>query len=530
MDGMLSTGPVEWKVSSSLSSSSAYVIGIVTHSPVVNVYNMSSTNVVQTQLLYQDCVVIDKDELSAANDPNDRIHVKVPTFITSTLYFDHDKDHMPKLNAMNNGTMILMDGHVVLSELSIMDQSDPLFVGTVCSAWISRSDDDSNVNNNDFGTVPAPSLIVSRVEAYLYQIDCSITLCKTSDVLMKMSLGTSVKRYPRMESNRRLLAALLPSGGTPFPSSTLASGDDDPRSDTYPVQIFMPKSVTNRTYSSTQARLAFVMARDVSFYYDDLDLYLNDDRSTTIRRQVVADTAKQTIGWPYVAGGRSSYDSSNNEVQTGVDIHGLVGLIFSVVSIRLPRTIDSIFLFSSNITRLDKDPFLPGDLLFLKKRNNDQISHIMVYVGDDTVIETCTSCNVTNALPLYDRLNIKKSSGIQWGRVVLSEYKLFWGRYVVDPTIDTDLQGVPLLVLQIVLYSVAFGSIVLLILALILKRLLLKASTFNRVTANEDKGIAKTFFNIFKGNDDDSDDDQDSHDDIEYELRIRDDEAIPAST
>jgi cell wall-associated NlpC family hydrolase len=92
-------------------------------------------------------------------------------------------------------------------------------------------------------------------------------------------------------------------------------------------------------------------------------------------RDRIIQVAKRFVGSPYFLGGRSF---------SCVDCSGLVGICYQTVGINLPKNAKSQYQKCKKIRSNPK----PGDLIFTsntKSRNN--ISHVMLYLGHDSLIE-----------------------------------------------------------------------------------------------------------------------------------------------
>lgn len=88
------------------------------------------------------------------------------------------------------------------------------------------------------------------------------------------------------------------------------------------------------------------------------------------------------VGWPYLWGGRSSY---NGRGDSGCDCSGLVDLLFRTQGISIPRNACDQYLASKKIPLI---MVKPGDLLFLApKTPKGKINHVMLYLGDGKALE-----------------------------------------------------------------------------------------------------------------------------------------------
>jgi len=96
---------------------------------------------------------------------------------------------------------------------------------------------------------------------------------------------------------------------------------------------------------------------------------------------------KRLLGAPYLWGGRSAYQGiGGKEVATSVDCSGFVNLLYRVVfECDLPRDAHDQYLVAKPKEYRD---LCIGDFVFLRdKQRPERISHVMLFAGDDTVLE-----------------------------------------------------------------------------------------------------------------------------------------------
>lgn len=92
------------------------------------------------------------------------------------------------------------------------------------------------------------------------------------------------------------------------------------------------------------------------------------DPTVLARGEAIAETARQLIGSPYVAGGAAP---------TGFDCSGLAAYVYARHGVKLPRSAEE----QARIGRaLVSSEVLPGDLLFFRV-NGEAISHVGIHVG-----------------------------------------------------------------------------------------------------------------------------------------------------
>lgn len=107
----------------------------------------------------------------------------------------------------------------------------------------------------------------------------------------------------------------------------------------------------------------------------DISLLKLDDRQL-----VVVSESKGLIGTPYCYGGTGT---------NCFDCSGFVQEIFQKIGVKLPRSAEDQYLYSKIVT---KDEVKPADLVFFG--NNKKISHVGIYVGNNTFIHSSSSKGV----------------------------------------------------------------------------------------------------------------------------------------
>ncbi len=123
-------------------------------------------------------------------------------------------------------------------------------------------------------------------------------------------------------------------------------------------------------------------------------------------RQQIINTARLFVGTPYLWGGRSIYTPEIN-IPTGVDCSGLVNLSYRTVDIDLPRDAKDQWLVSKDIL---PDEIKIGDLIFLSEKNNpERIVHVVLYAGEEKVIEAYETKTLVREIEFFQRFGIKLS-------------------------------------------------------------------------------------------------------------------------
>ncbi len=93
------------------------------------------------------------------------------------------------------------------------------------------------------------------------------------------------------------------------------------------------------------------------------------------------DTVKDLYGTPYKASGTS---------KKGFDCSGFTRYVFDALGVELPHSSASQYQVG---TKVDKADLQPGDLVFFKT-NGRSISHVGIYIGDNTFVHADSSQGV----------------------------------------------------------------------------------------------------------------------------------------
>lgn len=142
------------------------------------------------------------------------------------------------------------------------------------------------------------------------------------------------------------------------------------------------------------------------------------------RKNIIA-TARSLIGTPYLWGARSILIDKSKNIPTGVDCSGLTGLVYRANNIAIPRDAHEQWMASRRITTKD---LLPGDLIFLSKKNNFQlISHVMLYFDKDTFIESPGTGKLVKFTTFKQKFN-KTLTELEKADFVVNNSKIYFGR------------------------------------------------------------------------------------------------------
>jgi gamma-D-glutamyl-L-lysine dipeptidyl-peptidase len=139
---------------------------------------------------------------------------------------------------------------------------------------------------------------------------------------------------------------------------------------------------------------------------------LQDD-PIRLRNQLV-ETARRFLGDPYYWGGRSIHDpDAPAPPNTGLDCSGLVGLVYQANGMSIPRDAHEQWL---NARKIQREQMQPGDLVFLFDPNQPNfVNHVMLYAGNDRVIEGAGTHGSIREIPLNDRLQENQARRTAYG-------------------------------------------------------------------------------------------------------------------
>ena len=158
-------------------------------------------------------------------------------------------------------------------------------------------------------------------------------------------------------------------------------------------------------------RIGFVSVNDI-YEFSKHDL----DREFILRNHVVS-VAKKLVNSFYIWGGRSAafFDQTGRHVKldnqiTGVDCSGLVNLAFRAAGLNVPRN-SKDQKNAATMIESGKD-LLPGDLIFFHDLNKGRVTHVIIYIGEDLIIESTGSSTWDGVLiqKLSDRFRVDKEA------------------------------------------------------------------------------------------------------------------------
>jgi cell wall-associated NlpC family hydrolase len=93
-----------------------------------------------------------------------------------------------------------------------------------------------------------------------------------------------------------------------------------------------------------------------------------------VQLEALRDEAQSWVGAPYQLGGNT---------RSGVDCSGLVHNVFEVVSLELPRTVETLYEVGVPV---DKSRLRLGDLVFFRFKGKHAPTHVGIYLGDGQFI------------------------------------------------------------------------------------------------------------------------------------------------
>lgn len=122
------------------------------------------------------------------------------------------------------------------------------------------------------------------------------------------------------------------------------------------------------------------------------------------KRKLVLEEAIKLIGTPYCKGGITPFCS---------DCSGFVTQVFRSIGVKAPRTAHDQYLAYGSEDIIPE----PGDLIFFRYANNERISHVAIYGGNEYIIHASEKKGVIVTTLTYMRKHI-----VGYGRLPIQEF------------------------------------------------------------------------------------------------------------
>lgn len=172
----------------------------------------------------------------------------------------------------------------------------------------------------------------------------------------------------------------------------------------YPFTSYVTQKVaTIKREDGTALRVSM----GTKLYIQEGEVSLVDGTSGIIEKEAISPSLYhleplfQHIGDPYHWGGLSSFYPQNSEYLTGIDCSGLVYLFFRLQGIIVPRNARDQIRLCKIVNSKD---LTPGDLIFLKSVSTRAITHVMIYCGDDRILESTLRSNSVRFISSIERM------------------------------------------------------------------------------------------------------------------------------
>lgn len=157
------------------------------------------------------------------------------------------------------------------------------------------------------------------------------------------------------------------------------------------------------------------------------------DLDVADRRARLVEAARSMLGDPYYWGGRSATPHPMLLVmppvsaRMAVDCSGLVNLAHRAAGVDVPRDAHEQFL---RCRRIHKDNLQVGDLVFLSEPDDPHtITHVMLYLGDEDLIEASGTGQTVRQITLAERLGFTRR-GLQEDRPLADRRFVRFGTYL----------------------------------------------------------------------------------------------------
>jgi len=159
-------------------------------------------------------------------------------------------------------------------------------------------------------------------------------------------------------------------------------------------------------------------------------------------RNNIIDDAKELIGSPYCWGGRSAHNKKNKSNPGSFDCSGLINELYRCNSLEIPRNSNAMYLKSNKIAQGSE--LQPADCIFFANPEQpERISHVLMYIGSDQVIESCLAKGVaiSDARERFGKSLAQLNSGdlIKAGFGYKIDYVITFGSFLNDPALVREL-------------------------------------------------------------------------------------------
>lgn len=146
-------------------------------------------------------------------------------------------------------------------------------------------------------------------------------------------------------------------------------------------------------------------------------------RDERVRRSTLVELGKKMRGFPYLWGGRSTYNPASPQL-TSTDCSGFSSLLYRVAhGMEIPRDAHDQFL---SCRPCETHELKLGDLVFLASLSNpDRMNHVMLYAGEDALLEATEQTSSIQQTTFKNKLGEPLSALSHGGRI--GEYFVFFG-------------------------------------------------------------------------------------------------------
>lgn len=153
----------------------------------------------------------------------------------------------------------------------------------------------------------------------------------------------------------------------------------------------------------------------------------------TLQNNIIQSACTQ-VGGSYCWGGRSPHGSVCNDCAHSTDCSGLVNVAYRACGLLVPRNTVPQWLgchILENGMQLK-----PGDLIFFAPHDNPtRINHVVMYIGNEMIIESCLEGIIKRKL--VDRLGVERKmlvNGciVETGGLIRQKVAVYLGTYIGD--------------------------------------------------------------------------------------------------